>query len=382
MKLTYPSYYPAFRCSASECEDNCCIGWEIDIDERAYADYMTQDGAFGQRLRSGIACGEAPHFLLQGERCPFLNEQNLCEIILNLGESALCEICTQHPRFHEWFGNVKESGVGLCCEEAAKLILQNREPAAFIQTETEEPADPDFEDEQLLNALLVARDMLFALLQDRRFSIWERLTAALVFAEQLQTHLEEDAAPERIRVWVVAHLTAPEAFMDQAQSQMRPAAEGTERRILGELLSFYRRLEPIDAGWLEQLGQLSGDLSALLTERKGFLRTYRACATEYEHLAVYFAYRYMLKSVYDGDVLSKIKLMVASALLIAWLDIAHWQTAHAFCKDNQIQIAKRYSKEIEYCEENLQRFADASWEEGFLSLESLTVLLESMAREA
>ena len=107
MKLTYPDYYLAFRCSASGCEDNCCIGWEIDIDERAYADYMARGGVFGQRLRGSIAQGEAPHFLLQEERCPFLNEQNLCDIILNLGESALCEICTQHPRFHEWFGDIK-----------------------------------------------------------------------------------------------------------------------------------------------------------------------------------------------------------------------------------------------------------------------------------
>ena len=382
MKLTYPDYYLAFRCSASGCEDNCCIGWEIDIDERAYADYMARGGVFGQRLRGSIAQGEAPHFLLQEERCPFLNEQNLCDIILNLGESALCEICTQHPRFHEWFGDIKESGVGLCCEEAAKLILQSDGPTTFIQTEIDEPADPDFEDEPLLNALLAARDMLFALLQDCRFSIWDRLAAALVFAEQLQAHLEEEAAPERIRAWVEARQEAPGGFMDKAQGQTRPAAEGTERRILGELLAFYQTLEPIDSGWPDQLGRLRAGLSALLAERKGFLQVHRACATEYEHLAVYFVYRYMLKSVYDGDVLGKIKLMAASVLLIAWLDIAHWHAAHAFCKADQVRLAKRYSKEIEYCEENLQRFADASWDEGFLSMESLAVLLEGMAREA
>ena len=31
--LVYPDYYPEFRCSASACKHNCCIGWEIDIDE-------------------------------------------------------------------------------------------------------------------------------------------------------------------------------------------------------------------------------------------------------------------------------------------------------------------------------------------------------------
>ena len=54
--------------------------------------------------------------LKEDDRCPFLNQDNLCEIYIHLGEQALCEICDQHPRFHEWFGDYKESGLGLCCE--------------------------------------------------------------------------------------------------------------------------------------------------------------------------------------------------------------------------------------------------------------------------
>ena len=33
MKLRIPSYYEEFSCIADKCKDNCCIGWEIDIDE-------------------------------------------------------------------------------------------------------------------------------------------------------------------------------------------------------------------------------------------------------------------------------------------------------------------------------------------------------------
>ncbi len=28
-----PAYYKAFRCIGSDCTENCCIGWEIDVDE-------------------------------------------------------------------------------------------------------------------------------------------------------------------------------------------------------------------------------------------------------------------------------------------------------------------------------------------------------------
>ena len=33
MILKVPSYYEKFHCIADQCKDNCCYGWEIDIDE-------------------------------------------------------------------------------------------------------------------------------------------------------------------------------------------------------------------------------------------------------------------------------------------------------------------------------------------------------------
>ena len=33
MVFRVPSYYKNFRCIADKCPDNCCRGWEIDIDE-------------------------------------------------------------------------------------------------------------------------------------------------------------------------------------------------------------------------------------------------------------------------------------------------------------------------------------------------------------
>ena len=36
-----PAYYKAFRCIGSDCTENCCIGWEIDVDEDSLAYYET-----------------------------------------------------------------------------------------------------------------------------------------------------------------------------------------------------------------------------------------------------------------------------------------------------------------------------------------------------
>ena len=37
MKLRVPDYYKEFRCIDKDCTDTCCAGWEVDVDEEAYA---------------------------------------------------------------------------------------------------------------------------------------------------------------------------------------------------------------------------------------------------------------------------------------------------------------------------------------------------------
>ena len=36
MIVRYPDYYEKFACIAGACEDTCCAGWEIDLDEETY----------------------------------------------------------------------------------------------------------------------------------------------------------------------------------------------------------------------------------------------------------------------------------------------------------------------------------------------------------
>lgn len=156
-----------FSCIAGKCQHSCCIGWEIDIDDDTYELYKGVEGDFGRRLMESIRTEDGYHsFILdEQERCPFLNEKNLCDIILNLGEDYLSDICNEHPRFYVnrkereiscydennletvsndigdhsttendtdeqgGGGNYGPSceyvcGLGMCCEEAARLIIE------------------------------------------------------------------------------------------------------------------------------------------------------------------------------------------------------------------------------------------------------------------
>jgi len=169
-----PDYYPEFCCIADRCKHSCCKGWEIDIDPDTLKMYQQMQGEWGEKLRSQIdICEETASFHLRDdESCPFLNESGLCDLILEFGEEVLCQICTDHPRFYHEYADRTEVGLGLCCEEAARLILCRQEPVRMIAlTDDGETFEPD----QAEQSFFVWREMLLEQLQNRKYSFEERI---------------------------------------------------------------------------------------------------------------------------------------------------------------------------------------------------------------
>lgn len=329
MKLYMPSYCADFKCSADRCSDNCCIGWEIDIDEKTADFYSGVSGDFGARLKKNIAHGECASFILKDERCPFLNEKNLCDIIINLGEDKLCQICTDHPRYYEWFGELKEGGVGLCCEEGARLILSAEKPTELTVIEIPNEERDSF-DESLFGVLYEARKIIFAILTDEEYTLKERAAELLSFAEQLQINIDNynDFIPESYEV-----LTEDE----------------------GDMLSVLKSLtalEPIDEKWTAYLA----DSISVYGGRK-----IRTDITLYQrNLLIYYIYRYFLKGIFDGEILSKVKLACVSTAVISYLA----------AKENAdfggtVNICKLFSKQTEYSQENLDLLCDMFYERDF-----------------
>ena len=174
MQILVPDYYNDFHCIADKCEHNCCIGWEIDIDEDTLSLYDEIGGELGKRLRDNISRDGCPHFMLrEHDRCPFLNDKGLCDIITELGDGALCDICADHPRYRNYFADRLEMGLGLCCEEAARIILSKTSKTYLCDIKTGEKASIDAERQNLLN-----------ILQDRKKPFSERLTKFKVFEDK------------------------------------------------------------------------------------------------------------------------------------------------------------------------------------------------------
>ena len=126
MKLFAPEYYKHFKCIADKCTHSCCIGWEIDIDEETLLIYENLNSGYGAEVKKSVCYEGVPHFkLCHGERCPHLESGGLCKIIKNLGEDYLCSICREHPRFYNNTAHGKEVGLGMACEEAARIVLSS-----------------------------------------------------------------------------------------------------------------------------------------------------------------------------------------------------------------------------------------------------------------
>ncbi len=131
MFTVVPDYYKDFHCIAGKCRHTCCKGWEIDIDSDSLIRFQ-RDG-IGHISEEGD-----PHFILDSEeRCPFLNRENLCDLIIEHGEGYLCQICRDHPRFRSFWETGEEIGLGLCCEAAAELVLNRDNPMGLLYSDSE-----------------------------------------------------------------------------------------------------------------------------------------------------------------------------------------------------------------------------------------------------
>ena len=335
MLFRKPAYYDKFRCTADKCSDNCCIGWEIDIDADTNDYYSAVTGNFGKRLSDNIRDGS--FILAENERCPFLNSRNLCDIYTTLGEEHLCQICTDHPRFFEWFGSVKEGGLGLCCEAAARLILS--EDFTLTESEINETPDNDYE---LYPFLFSAREIIIDSLQNSPIN--SAISKMLDFADELQYRLDT----EDYTLPPIEHSVTP-AYPD-----------------ISDIMRVFAELEPIDENWkpyIENCADAPDMPLDFILQNQEYLR----------RIAVYYIYRFFLKGIFDGDVLSKIKL----ASVCTWFIARLWYCESLKQKlsfEDMVQIAKNFSKEVEYSEKNLDTLTDVFCFDENFSIEKISGL--------
>ncbi len=205
LKIYAPSYVEEFNCIGGDCEDNCCIGWDIDVDQATFRryhkikeepyrsmfnkyiinnkEYVNKDLDYG-RIK-----------LNKEKRCPFLDECNYCNIHKKYGHEYLGSVCSQYPRVVNRIDDFYEISLDLGCPEAARIILSARDPiylqeisyktdkytlAGYLETKSEEFSNSS------IRYFKEIRNYSLKIIQNRNYDISTRLYVLGRFLDELQ----------------------------------------------------------------------------------------------------------------------------------------------------------------------------------------------------
>jgi lysine-N-methylase len=199
-----PFYVSKFRCIGSECEDNCCTGWQVSVDKKTYQAYRKLDrpelapivSVSVKRQRSQPSDANYARIELKphsGE-CPFM-DGGLCSVQKELDESYLSDTCFSYPRQTRQFAGQYEQALTLSCPEAARQALLHPDAFQFAETSLDVRVSrvagvrPKFGlSLELMNEL---RIFCLQLMRTEGLALWQRLAVLGVFCESLDKALSE-----------------------------------------------------------------------------------------------------------------------------------------------------------------------------------------------
>lgn len=179
MKIIVPSYYEEFKCIMDKCTHSCCEKWEVDIDEVSLKRYQK----YPEIMKYVKPDLSTPQFILkEKEKCSFLRDDGLCQMIIDYGEDMLCDVCTDHPRYRNFWSDRIEMGIAPVCEEAGRIILRSEESLKLVEK---------------------TKDGKYVEFKDNRENLPEDEQYLLAFRDELLARIEVEAPYARILEYLI-----------------------------------------------------------------------------------------------------------------------------------------------------------------------------------
>lgn len=351
MLHVYLPFYKIFRCTASACPDNCCVGWEVVVDDDTAAFYGTVPGPLGEALRGAMTVDADGDRIIAMENghCPFWNEEHLCRVELELGPQAPCATCRKFPRITQDYGVFTEYGLTLACPEAARLILTQSGPWKLeTQGEPGDPAQAEFDWDALVD-LAPLRQTLLDTLWRQDLTGREALLQVLHRGQGCQD------------------LFDGEENVVLADGPLQAIPQGDWKSVLG----FYRGLEILTQEWKELLDEAldwepsKADWEKLDEAENDLLP---------RNLGAYYLTHYWFQSVVDYDCLLKVQLLAAAWAVTRYLSCCHLAKFGTLPLEAQLRIQQLYAKEVEHDEVNRAALEEALVNRPEFSLENWIAL--------
>lgn len=381
MKLRVPNYFNEFKCIASECEDTCCAGWEIVIDDESYDKYMKVSGDFGDCLRSRIVKSDGENiFLLNNGNCSFLNDKKMCELYINLGEESLCYTCQQFPRCTEEFLNLREVGLSLSCPEATRIILRKPENVTFELSDLEE----DYEEydsgilEEVLEDFLECRNLIFQLANKKNLDFGSRLSLILKFTKEIQNKIDLGDMDE---IGEVISDYKDEKILEEIMEEILEAKNKWSEKynLLSKYFKVYKEIKHINSndplGLKNGFKYLEGNEELYFNKHREFNKYYEKNSYKFLNIFVYFVFRYFMKGIFDYDLSAKIKLAIISTLMIKELSVVRFMDKGEFSEEDMVEVSRIYSKDIEHSDENVENLQEIFETNELFEVDEILVVL-------
>lgn len=249
-----PEYMSRFQCIGTDCEDSCCVGWRVTVDEASYKKYAkTNDEVlttlFSKQVTRNRSNPSKTNYakikMKPNGHCPFLNQESLCQIQLRLGESYLSDTCAVYPRSINQLDGVIEKSAGVSCPEIARLALLDPEGIAFEEIEepvaersvihTKKDTKSLAKSNKVDRYFWELRIFSIEVLQNRNYSIDERLIFLGLFLQKVQT-LADQGAVNDIPNLVASYKTLLEQGDIKSELSDIPSNAAIQMKLSKELM--------------------------------------------------------------------------------------------------------------------------------------------------
>lgn len=352
MKNIYPQFYKDFHCVAGACPDSCCKDWDVVVDDESANFYCKLDDDFGKFLNSKMTIdGDGDRiFVSEKGRCPFWNNDSLCDIYINLGEEHLCKTCREFPRLVQDYTTFAEHMLSFACPESARLMLSAEKPFKNCIFEYNLDDENNLEyDTEVMSFLLKARRLSAEIFENQALSFEKKLINCLELNAEIQAMLDDDN-------FDITEISS--ADYKQTQSNCNK----TDKEFIFNLHS---RLDIMNSDWHNKMCSSAGCKSA----------SGEVIDKEFCTLAMYYIFRYYLSAINSLDVLSTIKRIACAYVVISSM-ITHENADDDF--EKRVAIMQQYSKEVEHSYENSEMLTDEFIFNADFSADNLINVIKSL----
>jgi len=399
----------AFHCIGGACEDNCCIGWRVDVDHLTYRKYQkVQDPILLPLIEKNVTRNRsATHTennyakirLSSDGSCPFLSGEKLCQIQKIKGEAHLSDVCSTFPRNTNFIDGRMERCATLSCPETARLVLSDPESMTLVESDepylvrsiikntinTQEPVQ-HYKSRKYFQTL---RLFTLNLMRNRSYALQDRLIILGLFFQKVQQRVDQ-GEPDTIPGLISSYeqFIADGSFRESLQGipvqftiQMKLLKEIADQRYAKGINST-RYLECFTE-FLHGLAYTNESTTEEIGNRyqEAYQMFYEPFMMENPHTLENYLINHIIKTLFpstqDKDIFNSYMMLVIHYALIKMMLIGMSGFRKNLSMEACIKLVQSFAKTVEHSPDYYENIAKLMRENGYNTMPYMSILIKN-----